>query len=89
MTDVRAYLDAQDHGTLVDMILAQSDDDERLRRRLLTRTTMAAAAGADAGQIRRAVDQAVRVHGFVDYAEAYHYARGIHDAVDLVEGPAA
>jgi uncharacterized Zn finger protein len=86
MTDVRTYLDAQDHGTLVDMIVAQSDDDERLRRRLLTRTAMAATAGADPGRIRRAIDQAVRVHGFVDYAEAYHYARGIHDAVDLVEG---
>ena len=86
MTDVRAYLDAQDHGTLVDMILAQADDDERLRQRLLTRTAMAATAGADAGQIRRAIDQAVRVHGFVDYAGAYDYARGIHDTVDLVEG---
>jgi len=86
MTDVRTYLDAQDHGTLVDMILAQSDDDERLRRRLLTRTAMAATAGEAAGQIRRAIDQAIRAHGFVDYAEAYHYARGIHDAVDLVEG---
>ncbi len=86
MTDVRAYLDAQDHGTLIEMILAQADHDERLRQRLLTRTAMTATAGADAGQIRRAIDQAVRVHGFVEYAGAYDYARGIHDTVDLVEG---
>ncbi len=68
------------------MILAQADHDERLRQRLLTRTAMAATAGAGAGEIRRAIDQAVRVHGFVEYGGAYDYARGIHDTVDLVEG---
>ena len=85
MADVRAYLDGQDHGTLVEMILAEADRDDRLRDRLLLRTTMAAAAGAGAGQIRRAIDRAVRVGSFVDYAGAYDFARGIHDAIDLVE----
>ena len=85
MSDVRAYLDGQDHGTLVEMILAEADRDDRLRERLLLRTAMAAAAGAGAGQIRRAIDRAVRVGSFVDYAGAYDFARGIHDAIDLVE----
>jgi hypothetical protein len=85
MADVRAYLDGQDHGTLVEMILSEADRDDRLRERLLIRTTMAAAAGAGAGQIRRAIDRAVRVGSFVDYAGAYDFARGIHDAIDLVE----
>lgn len=85
MADVRAYLDGQDHGTLVEMILAEADRDDRLRERLLLRTTMAAAAGAGAGQIRRAIDRAVRIGSFVDYAGAYDFARGIHDAIDLVE----
>ncbi|MGK2851870.1 MAG: hypothetical protein ACSLFN_13280 [Candidatus Limnocylindrales bacterium] len=85
MSDVRAYLEGQDHGTLVEMILAQTDHDDRLRERLLLRTTMAATAGVDAGQIRRAIDRAVRVGDFVEYAGAYDYARGIHDATDLVE----
>jgi tetratricopeptide (TPR) repeat protein len=86
MTDVRTYLDGQDHGTLVEMILAEADRDEGLRERLLLRTTLAASAGAGAGQIRRAIDRAVRVQGFVDYGGAYDYARGIHDAIDLIEG---
>ncbi len=86
MVDVRTYLDGQDHGTLVEMILAEADRDDRLRERLLLRTALAATAGAGAGQIRRAIDRAVRVGGFVDYGGAYDYARGIHDAIDLVEG---
>lgn len=86
MSDVRAYLDGQDRGTLVEMILAEADRDDRLRERLLLRTTMAATAEAGAGQIRRAIDRAVRVQGFVEYAGAYDYARGIYDAIDLVEG---
>ena len=85
MADVRAYLDGQDHGTLVEMMLSEADRDDRLRERLLIRTTMAAAAGAGAGQIRRAIDRAVRIGSFVDYAGAYDFARGIHDAIDLVE----
>ena len=85
MSDVRTYLDGQDHGILVEMILAEADRDDRLRERLLLRTTMAAASGAGAGQIRRAIDRAVRVGSFVDYAGAYDFARGIHDAIDLVE----
>lgn len=85
MADVRTYLDGQDHGTLVEMILAEAARDDRLRERLLLRTTMAAAAGAGAGQIRRAIDRAVRVGSFVDYADTYDVARGIHDAIDLVE----
>ncbi len=86
MADVRAYLAAQTHETLVEMLIEQADRDDRLRERLLVRTAMAATAGADVGQIRRAIDQAVRVRDFVDYAEAYDYARGVHGAIDLVEG---
>ena len=85
MSDVRAYLEGQDHGTLVEMILAEADRDDRLRERLLLRTTMAATAGVDAGQIRRAIDRAVRAGDFVEYAGAHDFARGIHDAIDLVE----
>jgi hypothetical protein len=83
--DVRAYLHGQDHGTLVDMILAEADRDDRLRERLLLRTRRSATAGVDAGQLRRAIDRAVRVRDFVEYAGAYDYARGIHDAIDLLE----
>ena len=36
---------------------------------------IAATAGPDAGQIRRAVARAVRVHGFVEYAAAYDLMR--------------
>lgn len=86
MSDVRAHLDGQDHGTLVEMILAEADRDDRLRERLLLRATMAATAGAGAAQIRHAIDRAVRVGGFVDYAGAHDYARRIHDAIDLVDG---
>ena len=86
MSDVRAYLYGQDHGTLVEMILGEADRDDRLRERLLLRVTMAATAGAGAAQIRRAIDRAVRVGGFVEYAGADDYTRRIHDAIDLVEG---
>lgn len=85
MDDLRAHLEGLDHATLVEIILAQADRDDRLRERLQLDVAMGRSAGASAALVRRAIDQAIRTRDFVPYAEAWDYARGIHDSVDLVE----
>jgi hypothetical protein len=41
--------------------------------------------GLDVATYRRAIDEAVDAGGFVDYRDAYDYARGIEEAVDSVD----
>lgn len=85
LDDVRAQLLTRDKRALVELLMQQAIEDDGLRRRLLME-----AAGRDPKRLdlvtyRQAIDEAVDVGGFVDYREAYDYARGIDAAIDGIE----
>ncbi len=83
--DVRNHLAAMDHGALVDLVLAQAERDDLLRERLLLLVATAEAAGAGADLVRRAIDKAIRVPGYLRSADMHGYVSGIHGAIDLLE----
>jgi uncharacterized Zn finger protein len=85
MQDVRAHLATLDKGTLADMLVDQAMEDDRLRQRLLMKAARKGPKGLDVATYRRAIDEAVDAGEFVDYRDAYDYARGIEEAVDSVE----
>jgi uncharacterized Zn finger protein len=83
--DVRSHLAAMDHDALVDLVLAQAERDDLLRERLMLFVATAEAGGAGVALVRRAIDQAVRLPGYLRYADVYGYVSGIHDALDLLD----
>jgi uncharacterized Zn finger protein len=87
LDDVRSELASRDKQVLVDLILEQALEDDRLRRRLLMETASAGRGrgAVDLATYRKAVDEATRTRGFVDYRRMHAFARGIDDVVDRVE----
>jgi uncharacterized Zn finger protein len=85
MDDVRAYLLGKDKNALVEMLVDGAMEEDRLRQRLFLKAAKKSPRGIDVATYRRAIDEAVESGGFVDYRSAYHYARGIEDAIDSVE----
>jgi uncharacterized Zn finger protein len=83
--DIRGHLAALDHDALVDLVLAQAERDDPLRERLMLLVATAEADGGGAELVRRAIDQAVRLPGYLRYADVFGYVSGIHDAVDLLD----
>jgi uncharacterized Zn finger protein len=82
-TDLGAYLRSLDQGELVDLLLAQANRDPALCRQLMLR---AGTTGApQVAVLRRQLDTALRVRGFVDgdYAtRAKDVLDTVHDLVD-------
>ncbi len=85
MDDVRAHLAGQDKNALVGMLMERAIDDDRLRQRLLMKAAKRGPRGHDIATYRQAIDDAVDQGGFVDYRDAYDYARGIDEAIDSIE----
>lgn len=85
LDDVRAWLMQQDKGALADLVMQQVAQDDALCRRLLMQVAGRDPKRLDLATYRRAIDDAVQVRGFVDYREAYDYARGIDAAIDGIE----
>ncbi len=85
MEDVRAHLAGQDKNALVGMLMERAINDDRLRQRLLMKAAKRGPRGLDIATYRQAIDDAVDQGGFVDYRDAYDYARGIDEAIDSIE----
>lgn len=85
LDDIREYLARQSQDVLVDMLVEQAVEDDRLRQRLLLKAAAGSAKGVDLAAYRAAINGAVEAEGFIDYAEAYGYSRGIDEAVDGIE----
>jgi uncharacterized Zn finger protein len=76
--DLGAYLRSLEHQELVDLVLAQAERDPTLYRQLVLR---AGSTGApQVAVLRRQLDEALRVRGFVDA----DYARRATDVLDTV-----
>ncbi|MBI5427520.1 MAG: SWIM zinc finger family protein, partial [Nitrospinae bacterium] len=79
--DIRDYLRSQDRDVLADLVLQWAERDEALQRHLLL---LMADAENDADTLktfRKAIGQAVRAGGFVDYYEMPGYVDGLENIV--------
>lgn len=85
LADAGKSLRDEDKETLVRMMLDWAKDDDRLRERLILYAARRSGPDTGAAAVRRAFEQAVRVHDFVHYREAGGWARGVDDAIDSIE----
>ncbi|PQA88746.1 hypothetical protein CW354_04985 [Marinicaulis flavus] len=88
---IRVHLKARGVDALVDMIIEMAEHDPALLRRL----DMAAAVECEDEETlekryRKAIDEATRTRGFIDYARAPDWAANVDAALDALAGlPAA
>ncbi|MEJ7745633.1 MAG: DUF6880 family protein [Luteimonas sp.] len=75
----------QDKRALADLLMQQAIEDDGLRRRLLMEAASHDPGRLDLVTYRRAIDEAVAIGGFIDYHDAFVYARGIDAAIDGIE----
>lgn len=85
LDDVRVQLSTWSKRALVELLMQQAIEDDELRRRLLMEAASHNPKRLDLATYRQAIDEAVDLGGFVDYREAYDYARGIDAAIDGIE----
>lgn len=84
MEDVRDRLASEDKPALMKRILGRAEEDDRLRRNLLLEAAGDRPSGVDVQAYREAIDEAVRPGGFIDFARAYDYARGVSEVVESI-----
>lgn len=85
MDDVRALLEQEDKGALVDMVMAQITEDDDLRERLLLRAARRTTKGLDAGAFSQALSDAIEHGEFVEWDGVHDYARRVNKVVDSVQ----
>lgn len=81
LADAEQILISEDHDALVRRVLDWAKDDGRLRERILQFAARRSGPAAGVEAARQAFKRAVRVHGFVDYREAYSWAHGVDEAI--------
>lgn len=82
---IRHHLKAHGTGALVDMIMDLAERDPALFRKLDMSATISHADGKTLEpRLRKAIDDATRTHGYVDYREAAGWADGVNTALDAV-----
>lgn len=73
--DIKQYLSTQPADILIELLLEVAQRDDRLYQSLLLKAERAAGGkGNVAKAFRRAIDEATRIHGFVDWREAGSFA---------------
>ena len=78
--DIREYLAAQPQDALVALLLDVAQRDDRLYQSLLLKAERS--GGNVAAAFRRAIDEATRIYGFVDWREAGSFADNIEEVAD-------
>lgn len=85
LSRIRDHLKGKGVDALVEMIVEMAERDPALFRRL---DMAAATLGTDdktlEARLRKAIDEATRTRGFVDYREAAGWAEGVYSALDTV-----
>ncbi|MCA1592546.1 MAG: SWIM zinc finger family protein [Acidobacteria bacterium] len=84
MEDVRAFLEQQDKGKLVEMLLNEALESDSLRERLFLETARMNPERIDLATYRRSIKNATRANDYVDYYSAGGYARGVHRVIESV-----
>ncbi len=85
ISDAGRLLREEKKEKLVEMILAWARRDARLHERLLIWAARRSGPETAIAAARRAFEAAVAVDGYVPYRDAADYARGVEEAVDLIE----
>lgn len=80
--DIKDYLSTQPPEALVDLLLDVAQRDDRLYQSLLLKAERSGGGGNVVKAFRRAIDDATRIHGFVDWREAGSFAGDIDQVVD-------
>ncbi|HLW92033.1 MAG TPA: SWIM zinc finger family protein [Roseiarcus sp.] len=87
---IREHLKAKGVAALVEMILNFAERDPVLFRKLETASIALSADGKVLEtRLRKAIDDATRIRGFVDYREAGGWTSGVKEALDLLADLAA
>src|ERR1043165_4156930 len=84
LEDVRAFLEQQDKGKLVEMLLNEALESDSLRERLFLETARMNPERIDLATYRRAIKDATGTNDYVDYYSAGAYARGVHRVIESV-----
>jgi uncharacterized Zn finger protein len=83
--ELESWLESLSKKELLAELLRLLDEDRDLRRRFEMR---AASVNADAGAVRRAVEELIASprQGYVDYDGAYEFASGVREAGEAIDG---
>ncbi len=80
--DIKAYLTTQPPETMIDLVLDVAQRDDRLYQSLLLKAERAGGGGNVTKAFRRAIDDATRIHDFVDWREVGTFAGNIDQLAD-------
>jgi Family of unknown function (DUF6880) len=83
--ELGAYLGAQTHDALVELLLDAADSDGRLRDRLFMAAASCGPRAERLATFRASVDAAVSTRGFVSWDEMWDYSSGIDESIDGLE----
>ncbi len=85
LADVEKMLQAEDHATLVRMVMDWAKKDGWLHERLILQAARHSGPDASVAAAKRAFENAVNVDDYAGYGEASDWARGVDEAIDSIE----
>jgi len=80
--DIRKYLTTQAPEVLIDLLMEVAQRDDRLYRSLLLKAERTGGGGNVANAFRRAIDEATRIHEFIDWREVGTFAGNVDQVAD-------
>jgi len=80
--DIKAYLSTQPPEALMDLLLDVAQRDDRLYQSLLLKAERTGGGGNVVKAFRQAIDDATRIHSFVDWREVGTFAGNIEQVTD-------
>lgn len=84
MEDVRTFLERQDKGKLIEMLLNEALEGDSLRERLFLETARMNPERIDLATYRRAIKNATRTNDYEDYYSAGAYAHGVYRVIESI-----
>lgn len=81
-SDIRDYLDTQTPEVLIELLLDTAKRDERLHQSLLLKAQCVGGGTDVVKAFRRAIDQATRIKGFIDWRESRSFAANLNQIVE-------
>ena len=87
---MRKHLKTKGVDALVELVMALAEQDRGLFRRLdLASLTAETDGGAQEARLRKAIDEATRIRGYVEYGAAEGWANGVETVLDTLAEIAA
>ncbi|MCF7964389.1 MAG: hypothetical protein K9L79_02495 [Methylobacter tundripaludum] len=81
-SDIRDYLNTQTPEVLIELLLDTAKRDERLHQSLLLKAQRVAGGTDVVKAFRRAIDQATRIKGFIDWRQSRNFAANLDQVVE-------